>query len=213
MFFNDYIEVNEEKRVFLYVGGLNYYKGALDLLKAIYAMINDVKENEFIVYFLGNTYDEYENLSLFKKCISYKHVSYRNKCIKYINKINSQKKIVILKGIQKNISNYYKMCDAVIFPVKKVHQPKPVYEAGYYGKPAIVPNYDNFKENIIDGYNGYVYIKNDTSSLKKVLVEIVLDNEEAQKRGKANRECTIKKHSSSYASYLLENAINDLNQE
>lgn len=212
IFLKDYTEVNNENNIFLYVGGLNYYKGALDLLKAIYAVINDLKGIDINVYFLGNTYEEYEHFSFFRKCISHKHVSYRTQCIKYINKINDEKEIIFLKGIQKNIATYYQICDALIFPVKKVHQPKPVYEAGYYGKPVVVPDYDNFKENIIDGYNGYMYAKNDVMSLKKALIEIILDKKEAKKRGMANREFTIKKHSSDSVLSLLEDVVNDITQ-
>lgn len=210
MFNSDEKKKKENSTIFLYVGGLSFYKGALDLLKAVYEIKKVSKETSFLVYFLGNTYNEYDKFSLVKKFISYKHIRYRKQCLKYIHEINKDKEIVILKGIQKNIASYYEICDALIFPVKKVHQPKPVYEAGYYGKPVVVPDYDNFKENIKDGYNGYVYKKNDYLSLKESLLEIIDDNNEAQKRGRANKLCTETKHTEASVICLMQNIINDI---
>lgn len=118
MFNSDEKKKKENSTIFLYVGGLSFYKGALDLLKAVYEIKKVSKETSFLVYFLGNTYNEYDKFSLVKKFISYKHIRYRKQCLKYIHEINKDKEIVILKGIQKNIASYYEICDALIFPVK-----------------------------------------------------------------------------------------------
>ena len=80
----------------------------------------------------------------------------------------------------------------IIFPVKKVHQPRPVYEAGYYGRTVVIPNYDNFNESIINGYNGYTYKKNNIESFEKSLIEVFSNPDEVVKRGQANKKLTIK---------------------
>ena len=186
----------------LYLGGLNFYKGALDLLKALY----ELKEKRFNyeLYILGNLYEEYYNFSFLRKCISIKHIKYRKDCINYINKINKDYKRIKLVGIVKDVTKYYRISNVIIFPVKKVHQPRPVYEAGYYGRTVVIPNYDNFNESIINGYNGYTYKKNNIESFEKSLIEVFSNPDEVVKRGQANKKLTIDNHSFANAIPILE---------
>lgn len=205
MFPVDSLQPIQDNVKLLYLGGLNYYKGALDLLKALYGL----KEMNFNyeLYILGNTYDEYDNFSVLRKCISIKHIKYRKDCIEYINKINKDNKRIQLVGIVKDVSKYYRICNVIIFPVKKVHQPRPVYEAGYYGRTVVIPNYDNFKESIFNGYNGYTYKKNDIESFEKSLMEVFSNPDELEKRGQANKKLTIDNHSFENAIPILENIL------
>ena len=189
----------------LYLGGLNFYKGALDLLKALYGLKE--KTFNYELYILGNLYEEYDNFSFLRKCISIKHIKYRKDCINYINKINKDYKRIKLVGIVKDVSKYYRISNVIIFPVKKVHQPRPVYEAGYYGRTVVIPNYDNFNESIINGYNGYTYKKNNIESFEKSLIEVFSNLDEVVKRGQANKKLTIDNHSFANAIPILENIL------
>jgi len=192
----------------LYLGGLNYYKGALDLLEAVKMLVARKIGTSFSLNILGETYNNYETFSLPRKLLHYKHVIYRQHCLKIIDEINQIKQNTVhLVGLTIEVSKYYANCDAVIFPVKKVHQPRPAYEAGYFGKMIIVPDYDNFVDNIFNRWNGLYYKKNSIISLTDTLNEVISDEILRNVCGENNRRFVEEKHSLSYAENCLDTIL------
>ena len=198
-------EQNRGSFTILYLGGIDYYKGCLDLLKAFSIFLKKNKPNA-ILNILGNNLRV--ETSFFRKAFHIKHSLYRKKCEKLIGKINSSKKVIFVLGITPNVSDYYEECDVVVFPVKKVHQPRPAYEAGFFAKPIIVPDYPNFGDNIFNMHNGLLYKKNKPESLSDCFEKIYSNKALLRELGANNKKLTDKYHSFDYAYNCLLDIVN-----
>ncbi len=193
---------------FLYLGGLSSCKGALTYLKAALEITKKRPDLKCSFTILGNTYKEFDKWSILKKIISFKHYNYRNKCNKVIYEIQCiDKKSLDLVGLTTDISKYYKKCMAVVFPVQEVHQPRPAYEAGLFKKPIILPDFDNFKDNVVDDVNGFYFQKKDSQSLAKVMIQIAENTKNSIFVGENNKKNTIEKHSLANAKKIMQQML------
>jgi glycosyltransferase involved in cell wall biosynthesis len=102
------------------------------------------------------------------------------------------------------------MSDVIIFPVIKVHQGRPIFEAGFHNKPVIVPSFDNFKEYVKDGFNGLVYYKSSSKSLASIFDSIHNQKTLLIQMGKHNREMSLKNHSKLEAEEKILNLFDSL---
>ena len=192
----------------LFMGGFNYYKGAIDVLKAIELLTTSGEQSNIRFIILGGLCEEYDSLHFINKVLKLKHILYRNKCVKLANKLNKLNNVSVdLIGLTENVSKYYLECDAVIFPVKKVHQPRPAYEAGFFGKPIIVPDYPNFRENIENMENGFVYKRNNCHDLSRLLRNLISDRRLIVSVGANNKIRTEKNHSFKNANNAIKEAL------
>lgn len=190
-----------KETVILYLGGLSYPKGALDLLKACQQL--DEKQ-KFKLVILGDLYEEFDKFNIIKRFIYKKHIDYRCKCIEIVNAINKKSKnTVILYGLTSDVPSWYSICNYVVFPVKQVHQARPAYEAGLFSKPIVLPNYENFKEYVNDGVNGLLYERDDITSLTRVMSNLNTDSKLQYSLGEANYLEMKEKHSFLVAEELL----------
>ena len=85
-------------------------------------------------------------------------------------------------------------CDVLLFPMRSPHQARPAFEAGYFGKPAIITNFDNIQEFVQDGVNGYQVPPGDPEAIAEKLDELAADPEKTVKLGEANRQIWMKNH-------------------
>lgn len=199
---------NKDCLKILFLGGFAYYKGALDLLNAILISSQAAKSLKIQCTVLGDLYTEYDSQSVAFKIAKYKYVNYRNICIKRIRQINSTKNAFVdVVGIASNISKYYKKSDLVVFPVKRVHQARPAYEAGLYKKTIVVPDFENFEENITDHFNGFIYKKNNLKSLSNLLIYLSNNMDIVRECGANNYEIAKAKHSQEYARTIVKSAL------
>jgi glycosyltransferase involved in cell wall biosynthesis len=110
-------------------------------------------------------------------------------------------------GYQHNMFNVYKSCDIVVLPSYREGLPKSLIEAAAVGRPIITTNVPGCKECVINGYNGFLVPAKDVTSLAKLMLVLVNDDELRLQLGKNSRtlaekefslESIIKKHNELY---------------
>lgn len=186
---------------FLYLGGLNYVKGALDLLKAFKLL---VEQYDCKLYVLGDTYEQFETPSFKMRLLHKKECEFRKCCISLIHEINkvSHDSVSII-GMTNDTSTWYSKSDVVVFPVKNVHQARPVYEAGFFSIPIIVPDYSNFDGIVENGKNGLRYKIDDIHDLYLCMKAFCDNPKLITECGYYNNRKTNKEHSFQVAEKCL----------
>lgn len=193
-------------KIILYLGGLNYAKGGFDLIDAYKIVRRKCPNTKLII--LGNTYDSVlkkRTNAILRPFLFFSLLKYT----RIIKNINHNKQDILLVGPIPDVNIWYYISDIVVFPVRKVHQARPVYEAGFYNKPVILPDYANFKESLQDGYNGMFYKKGNVKSLAQTLID-VLQSEDKISYGQHNYLMYKAEHSEGYALGRLANIIEKL---
>ncbi|MBQ9886567.1 MAG: glycosyltransferase family 4 protein [Lachnospiraceae bacterium] len=188
----DKLNIPSEDKEFnvLYAGGVNHLKGFDVAVKAASLLKND--NIKFTV--AGNGFGELSNPKNFKEKISRRgQVKFEQDMKEIISQQGLESKFNFI-GRQSNMSYAYTACDALIFPMTKPHQARPVFEAGYYHKPAIISDFPNIKEYVHDDINGKTFDVNDVEELVKVLKEMADNKEKTDAMGEANYEQTMRLH-------------------
>lgn len=212
---SDYFESNleqherkESKTTFIYLGGFSRIKGALDVLLAFEKFIK--KGNSGQLYMLGGTYEYLLNASGIRKIFHKNEINYMKECFETVNRINSKEKKVHVIGLTTSTEKWYLLSDVIVFPVNKVHQARPVYEAGYFGKTVILPEYDNFAEAVVDKYNGLYYKKNSIEDLCDKMEQISSDTKLCELMSQRNKELYEKNHSYIVGMKALEKVVSEI---
>ena len=89
-------------------------------------------------------------------------------------------------GLVTDVSSLYCNCDIVIFPSRKAHQARPIFEAGYYSKPVIVSDFLENHEQVINDHNGILVKPNSYLKLKEAIFKLVSDPNLIHEYGKNN---------------------------
>lgn len=98
-------------------------------------------------------------------------------------------------GIRTDMPVVYQACDVLVFPSGVPHQARPVFEAGLYEKPVIISNFEQTKEDVVDGHNGLVFEAFNAKELADK-IEYYKNNRLAlEEMGRNNRAMCIKNHS------------------
>jgi len=198
-----------EKKYLLYLGGLNEEKGALDLLRAF--RICAQKNEKLHLIILGDTKGmPFKNLGTVHKLLRRRAIKYYETCKNELSCIEQQYGRILDVGLVSDVSPWYKQADAIIFPVKKVHQARPVFEAGVFRKPVIIPDYPNFQDNVIDGFNGLFYRKNCVEDMAKKILYLFDSEDLLQEMGNNNYDVYFKEHTYQVAKERLHNLIQDV---
>lgn len=202
------LRVKENTTCFLYLGGLCFVKGALDLLLAFNQYLK--AGNEGHLFILGSDFKFFSNLGYLKKFVHKKDIKYTEECLSIIKKINRNECNITFVGVTQTPEEWYSISDIVIFPVKKVHQARPVYEAGYFKKPVILPKYPHFKEAVIENYNGLFYQPGNIEDLSQKMMELSKNSEKRNKLGKNNMEMYKQIHTFQNAEFILRELLQKL---
>lgn len=113
-------------------------------------------------------------------------------------KVVLNKKITYI-GLQANMSLAYRACDLLLFPSISPHQARPVFEAGIFGLPVIISDFEETAENVKDGFNGLTFVPRDSDDLARKISVLYNDFELRRSLGENN-----KRHSTSFHSFELE---------
>lgn len=175
----------------LYLGGFSEEKGALDLLQAFEIC---AKRNPNLHLLLLGNIGDFSNLTGIQKFFRRRAIRYSAACRSKLHDINQKDDRVHVIGLVADVAPWYQKADAVVFPVKKVHQARPVYEAGLFQKPIIIPNFENFCDNVIDGYNGVLYRKFIIDDMAEKILSALSDEEMLRIMGKHNYDNYINNH-------------------
>ena len=167
----------------VYLGGTSYIKGFYHLCLSLLMMKSRDRVN---IYVLG-------------KC--------RPFAITFAQLIFGKSNPLTFVGSVKNVSDYYVRSVAVIFPVIKVHQGRPIFEAGQHSKGAIVPDFENFSEFVVNNDNGIIYKRRSSSSLADILTLAANGDFDFSKLGERNFIRFREKHSLQSAQLRAQNLI------
>lgn len=199
-------ELRDNTKYILYLGGISRPKGSLGLLKAFRRVSLNNKNIGLLL--LGNTYQD--QVLGRKFCLTHRgEASYIKECRDIIEDLKQKFVPIVEVGIVNDTSLWYEASDAVVFPVELVHQPRPAYEAGHYGKPIVLPKLENFMEYVTDGENGFMYEKNDINDLAEKLIKSVEEGN-GVKAGRANQKKCQETHSFEVGMKILEKSIDML---
>lgn len=186
-------DISDSNHVILYFGGISYEKGCLELLKA-FSMVSK-KKSDAVLVIAGSKNEELLIQRGLRRLMHQRTRKYVLTCMQLIEELKAHGAQIRDIGITSSTSELYSICDMVVFPVKTVHQARPVYEAGLFNKPVIVPECPNFRESVIDGYNGLTYKLGDVDSLAHAIILMLENDEISLQYGKANNKMYDDKHS------------------
>ncbi len=191
----------------LYLGGFSYSKGITDILRAI--QIATEKNVDVELFILGDHFDRFLTLKWPMSFLHRRDIRCIEESDRIISDVNKNKQVIYKIGPVSNPYEWYKIADVVVFPVKEVHQARPVYEAGYLSIPVILPRYPNFNEAMKENVNGLYYNPNDYVDLCNRIIE--MRNESLRKRlGLKNRCMTNANHTFSVGLHILESILNEI---
>ena len=201
-------EKNDWELSLLYFGGYNIAKGALVLIKAI----QHVRSEGYNVglYILGDCENKYNYSSLIKRIIYKSHRNYYDQCKQLVSLINEDSVFIEEIGLTGHPENWLYISDVIVFPVTQVHQARPVYEAGFFEKPAIVPDFINFQDAVKNGYNGLTYKIDDAYDLSRKIIYLLNNKSVLNELGINNKLLTTRNHSTASANAVLKEIINAL---
>jgi len=165
----------------LYVGGVSYMKG-FDL--AVRSVLS-CKGVELIV--AGNNFDECAKIH--KGKLSQYEQSIKDEILN-----RDKKDCIHILGRQSNMSDCYAAADVLVFPMRSIHQARPVFEAGWFSKPVIITKAENIYEDLQQGVNGFMFDINQSQDLTSH-IQYLRDNPSvAIKMGEENYRLTIENH-------------------
>lgn len=192
----------------LFVGGINKLKG-LDIALDAVKMIQD-KDIQLIIAGTDTSQVTTKGIKGIISKIARLPSAKWSKSLKALtDDILISDRIVFL-GKREEMSSLYAACDAVLIPMKKPHQARPIYEIGVQSKTAIVSDFPNIQEFLSDGENGRVFRPNDPIDLARVIIELKNDKEKRKELGKNNNLLTHRFHSYNYAEKEITTMIRNL---
>ncbi len=181
----------------LYVGGVSKMKG---FHMAVLTTLFMGKDVDLIV--AGSSYEDAEDIG------NAEAVQFARQMKAYIEEKDCLHQIHVI-GKQRDMSLCYKACDVLMFPMQSPHQARPVFEAGYYGKPVVISDFENIREFVKDGYNGFTATATSIEDFAEKLMRLKRDVLLRKKMGENNRINTKEKHSKD----VIQNQIKEMIRE
>lgn len=199
-------DLDSEERYLLYLGGLSEEKGALDLLRA-FRICAQRNEKLYLIILGDTTGGAFQRQGVVHRLFRHKAIKYYETCKKELAILGKEYGRVLEIGLVSDVSPWYCRADAIIFPVKKVHQARPVFEAGLFRKPVIVPDYANFQDSVMTGFNGVIYRKDRVDDMAEKILGLLESEDALRKMGENNYEVYCKEHTYQVAKEKLNELI------
>lgn len=153
--------VNSSKIIFGFIGGVSYYKGVHQLVRAFLSLANEEKERaEVLIY---GKYDEAYFKAMNNEIMNDKNAKER---IKFLGKYVPNELVQITNSI--DISVLPSLCADTA--------PQTIFESFNAGLPIIAPNIGGFPDFVINDYNGLLYASSSIDSLKDQMVKVIKDS-------------------------------------
>lgn len=113
-------------------------------------------------------------------------------------------------GIRKDMSILYQASDLLVFPSGFPHQARPAFEAGLYYVPVIISDFEQIRDDVIEGYNGLLFEPLNSKELAEKIERMRNDRNELKRMGENNHTLCIEKHSFARCKEELVNFIKGL---
>jgi len=196
----DNLGLDRSDFVLLYVGGVSKLKGIHVLIKAM----EHLRQENIKLILLGDGTDKLKG-TYGRKGRRVRNVR-QNLLIRRIRRLIKKYNIsdnVIPVGLQKNVQQFYEISDAVVIPITKPHQARPIFEAGMLKKPVIITDFECNREYAINGVN-VLSFPNQSYKCLCNLISILKRNPELNvKLGLRNYELAVQNHSSVVAKQII----------
>lgn len=192
----------------LFVGGVNKLKGIDIAIRSIASLRNE----DITLVVAGKDSGSVSN-NKFKSLPNIikrrKSIQFSKKIKRYIKDEKIDKKIKFI-GVQSDMSIPFSACDVLIFPMKKPHQARPVFEIGVQKKPVIIADFPNIHEFVKDGYNGLTFEPLNSEELAKVIMKLKNNITLLRELGENNFKNTMQYHTKANAMRLLLKEIDNI---
>jgi D-inositol-3-phosphate glycosyltransferase len=135
------LNIGQNKKVILFFGNIDYYKGLDILIESIKHLKHPLKK-DVILLIAGN----------------YKTGEYIDTIRKQINKLNTDSQIIShIQYIQdEDIEKYFMASDCIVLPYREIYQSGVLFMAYTFGLPALATKVGNFENDIINGKTGFL---------------------------------------------------------
>lgn len=150
--------VQREKIIFGFIGGVSYYKGVHQIVDAYLQMPNEYKAKSELKIFGGfnSSYVESIKVNIIKNSIYAENINFYGRYVAQdIEKITNELDINILSSLCADTA------------------PQTIFESFSSGLPIIAPNIGGFPDFIQDEYNGLLYDAGSVESLKEKLMLLI----------------------------------------
>lgn len=170
----------------LYLGGVSSLKGIEVLVDAARLLKNDSQIHFDI---LGEDFKAGENS---KYSASNQNYVLAQKVRATIEKESLTN--ITIHGVHQDVSTFFQKCNVLVCSLTNPHQQRGIFEAGWFGKPVIVSDFEQLHWAAIDGYNGELFTPGDALSLATKIRKLYDSKELCELYGANNKELTLKNH-------------------
>lgn len=152
----DQLGINQSKKVILFFGNMDYYKG-LDLLIDSLNYITNTIKNDVRLIIAGNS----------------KSPEFTQQIVQKIEESQFHNKIDIRIGYipDKEVEAYFMASDCIVLPYRNIYQSGVIFMAYTFGLPIIVTDIGNFKNDMIVGDTGFLIPDNTPEEIGKSISE------------------------------------------
>lgn len=174
-----FLEIPENRTVFLFFGQIKKAKGVGVLLEAFGKLAQ--KRDDLYLLIAGNIWKD-------------DFTPYQNIIDKYhLNRKNLRTDIRFIPDDE--VGYYYSASDIAVLPYLDVYQSGVIQLAYAYGKPTIATSIEPFMEIVEDGVTGYLCKPNDVESLLEVIERAADSTDKFIELGKNGKNKIYKKYS------------------
>lgn len=113
-------------------------------------------------------------------------------------------------GVCRDMRSAYAVCDAVVLPITKPHQQRPLFEAGAASVPVIISDFPEVSEYIKDGANGIKVAPEDANALAVAVTALQKDKEARLRLAEANYTFAYENHRNEAVSGLISKELSRL---
>ena len=197
------INLKNELKSILYVGGASKIKGYEILINSIPMIDKDIQLN------LAGHFSKLKPLGTLKEFV-YKLFYPSAYCLRAKLMTISKFDNVNIIGVFSSITNIIQESDLLISPFTVPHFSRPVIEAFAYGKPVVVSDVVGMDEVVEDQINGLIIKKNNANALADAINTLVNKPELLKKMGINGRSKAIELYSPKVNILKIEGIYNEL---
>lgn len=148
--------IDQQKKVILFFGNIDYYKGLDILLDSLIYLPESLKKD--IVLLIAGNYKSVEYISNIR--VSIENSPINNQIISHIKFINDT-----------DIERYFMAADCIVLPYRDIYQSGVLFMAYNFGLPCLATRVGNFENDIPDGKTGYLIDKIDSVQVANTIVK------------------------------------------
>lgn len=148
--------LNEDDKVILFFGNIDYYKG-LDILIESLLILNKDRNCNYKVLIAGNSKSPEYTAQVLEKAADPRLKGCIDAKIQYIP--------------DEDVELYFMASDCIVLPYRNIYQSGVIFMAYTFGLPLIVTDVGNFRNDVIEGKTGFLVKPEDPEDLAKIITD------------------------------------------